>query len=212
MAEELVFAARNSSRAGFNFTAHMRSLCIDIARRLPQMSHICMDRVALAFCQTRKRVSHGLYAALTPMRFECGSVYAMRQAQRYRCQRLFDETGKEYLYILSFYLPRFLQISCREKLVTVFHELWHISPAFDGDIRRHEGRCYVHSHSQRQYDAKMQQLVHQWLSLSPPEYLYGFLQFNFRQLERRYGNIYGTRIPQPKLIPVDALDALTDDR
>ena len=176
------------------------------------MSHIRMDRVAVAYCQTRKRVSHGLYAALTPMRFEGGCVYVTRHAQRYRCQQIFDETGAEYLYILSFYLPRFLQISCQEKLVTVFHELWHISPGFDGDIRRHDGRCYVHSHSQRQYDARMQQLVSQWLSLSPPAYLYGFLQFNFRQLERRYGNVYGTRVPQPKLIPIDAIDAVARDR
>ena len=35
-----------------------------------------------------------------------------------------------------------------EKLTTVFHELYHISPMFDGDIRRLEGRYHVHSHSQ----------------------------------------------------------------
>ena len=42
---------------------------------------------------------------------------------------------------MSFYLPRFCDQSLDEKLSTVMHELWHISPAFDGDIRRLPGRC-----------------------------------------------------------------------
>ena len=202
--DEKVVVTRQRSSAGFNFTAHMRTLCVDVTRRLPAMSHIRMEHVAVAFCQARKRVSHGLYAALTPMRFEGGSVSGIRQGRRYTCQRLYDESGKEFLYILSFYLPRFLQVALEEKLVTIFHELWHINPAFDGDIRRHHGRCYVHSHSQRQYDAQMQQLVNQWLAKSPPEHLYGFLRLNLRQLERRHGPVYGMKIPHPKLIPIDA--------
>ena len=193
----------NSSRRGFNLTAHVRTLCADVTTRLPDLSHIDMARVAVAFCQARKRVSHGMHASLTPMRFECGSPYTVRHGRRYTCQRLYDSHGREFLYILSIYLPRFMDCSFKEKLVTVFHELWHISPDFDGDIRRHEGRCHVHSHSQKQYDAHMETLVDEWLALSPPDHLYQFLRLRFDELSCHQGPIYGTKIPNPKLIPAD---------
>jgi hypothetical protein len=85
----------------------------------------------------------------------------------------------------------------------VVHELWHISPRFDGDLRRFGGRCYAHSASQRRYDAKVEQLVDRWLSLEPPASVYNFLRYEFRELVRRYGRVYGVKIPTPKLIPVE---------
>ena len=81
-----------------------------------------------------------------------------RRTGGYTIQRLFDSKGQEFLYILTFYLPRFMDLSFREKLITVFHELWHISPQFDGDLRRHPGRCYAHTSSQKEYDAEMEVL------------------------------------------------------
>lgn len=193
----------DSIRRGFNITAHVRTLCIDVTKRLPEMTHIDMTRVAVAFCQARKRVSHGMYASLTPMRFERGSLYMARHGRRYTCQRLYDTQGREFLYILSLYLPRFMDCPFKEKLVTIFHELWHISPDFDGDIRRHGGRCHVHTHSQKEYDTHMEQMVDDWLRRSPPDHLYNFLRLRFDELYRRHGPVYGNKIPNPKLIPVD---------
>ncbi|MCH2128647.1 MAG: hypothetical protein MK179_05855 [Pirellulaceae bacterium] len=193
-------SASTTVQVGFNITAHVRTLCADVTTRLPQMSHIDMRRVAVAFCQARKRVSHGMYASLTPLRFEAGSLYSMRGGRRYTCQRLYDPDGNEYLYVLSIYLPRFMDCPFKEKLVTVFHELWHISPLFDGDIRRFEGRCHVHSQSQKEYDDHMECLVDDWLERSPSEHLYHFLSYRFDELNKRHGPICGTKIPHPKLI------------
>lgn len=106
------------------------------------------------------------------------------------------------LYLLSFYLPRFLELPWREKLATVIHELWHVGPEFDGDLRRHAGRCYAHTHSQRKYDEHVAGLVDRWLSLGPPDELHAFLQHDFRELDRRHGPIYGLMLPSPKLIRV----------
>jgi hypothetical protein len=190
-------------RCGFNFTHHIRLVCQDMVTRLPQLSHIDLRKVAISFCQTRKSVPHGLQAALTPMRFEGGRRWTFRHGKRLGVQQLLDPNGNEMLYILSFYLPRFLEQSYREKLVTILHELWHISPQFDGDLRRHSGRCYAHSHNEREYDAAMARMAEQWLSQSPPPELLGFLHESFQSLHRRYGGVYGTRIPSPKLVPLD---------
>lgn len=195
-------AARRKARPGFDFTLNMRRVIDELIARLPELSHIDMSQVAIAFCQTRKDVSHGLQASLTPMRFEGGSLTTVRRQRTYTVQRLFDDNGREMLYILSFYLPRFLQTDLREKLVTILHELWHISPNFDGDLRRHEGRCYIHSHSQAEYDEEMGRLADRWLALDPPEETYHFLRYNFQQLSEIHGGMHGVKIRQPKLIPV----------
>jgi hypothetical protein len=189
--------------AGFDFTFHMRRLCEDVAARLPEMGHIDVGRVAICFAQARKAVRHGLYATLTPLRFEGGTLVQRRRRRNYAIQRVYDDAGREMLYVLKFYLPRFLDTSFEEKLTTVFHELWHISPDFDGDLRRHEGRCYAHTASQKEYDAAMTHLWRRWLALAPPENLYGFLRLRFPELEQRYGAIYGMKMPHPKLLPVE---------
>lgn len=188
---------------GFHFTDRMQVLCEDICVRSPRMRHIDMSKVAVSFNQTRKRVRHGMWASLTPMRFENGARQTVRGGRRYAAQRLLNAQGEEMLYILSFYLPRFMQLSFSDKMITVFHELWHISPDFNGDIRRHPGRCHVHTQSEKEYDAEMEVYFHEWLQLSPPSELYGWLKRKFADLEREHGCVIGNRIQHPKLIPLN---------
>jgi hypothetical protein len=190
-------------RPGFDVTGHVRSLCLDIAARLPEMQHVDVRHMAFSFSQVRKRSRYGMWASLTPMRFKDGALVEVRRGRPYTFQRMYDNNGREMLYIFTVYLPRFLDLSFREKLVTVFHELWHISPAFNGDLRRHAGRCYAHTHSQKSYDAAMEKLANRWLSLAPPESVYGFLHCTFTELARRHDGVYGARVRHPKLIPLD---------
>ena len=186
---------------GFDFTSAMRCLCVDIVHRLPELTHVQFDRVAVNLCQARKRVSHGIYASLTPLRFVDGARQKKIRGRRYGVDLLCDSAGREYLYLLSFYVPRFMDTTWEEKLSTVFHELWHISPEFNGDLRRHAGRCYAHGPSRRSYDAQMDRLAQQWLAQSPPEHLYDFLLRSFDELVAEYGKIVGTHWPTPKLVP-----------
>lgn len=188
---------------GFDFTGHIRNLCADMIARVEELTHIDLDRVAIRYCQARKAVAHGIQASLTPMRFQHGSLYTTRRRRRWTIERITDPSGREMLYLLSFYLPRFQQLPYEEKLITVFHELWHISPHFDGDIRRLPGRFHVHSARQCEYDAEMRKLADKWLALDPPAPLHAFLRLNFRQLASAHGGVYGLRIRTPRLIPYD---------
>ena len=84
----------------------------------------------------------------------------------------------------------------------MFHELWHIGPDFDGDLRRFAGRYYAHGSSQDDFDATARRLAQQWLSASPPENLYDFLHCSFAELVEEFGGVCGQRIRTPKLIPL----------
>ena len=188
---------------GFNFTAHMRRLCEEIVARTPRLAHVDLSRMLVAFAQTRKRSEFGLHASLTPMRFQGGVLTCRRRGHTYALQRLFLPQGQEVLYVLTFYLPRFMDLAFQEKLVTVFHELWHISPEFNGDLRRHPGRCYAHTVSQKQYDAEMAGLVQSWLATEPPAETYSFLRLSFAELRGSFGRVLGTKARRPRLLPVD---------
>ena len=185
----------------FDFSRAMQALCADIVRRLPEFHHVHMEQVAVTFAQTRAGVPHGLQAKLTPMRFAGGELVTSRSGRPWTVQRLFLGE-REILYLLTFYLPRFLEHSFQEKRITVMHELYHISPLFNGDIRRHEGRYHVHSHSQKAYDQQMAGLVADYMRAQPPPALYQFLEFDFRTLSTSHGGVVGLRVPIPKLVPL----------
>lgn len=187
--------------AGFNFTGHMEALIRHACACVPELSHVQMDAVAVTYRQTRKAVSHGLQACLTPLRFEHGALQTEIQGRRWSMPRLIGPSGQDLLYLLSFYLPRYLNRPFHDKLVTIFHELWHIGPAFDGDLRRHEGRCYMHSPRQADFDAQAESLLQTWLAAHPPRELYAFLQHDFRQLASFHGGVCGIKAPIPKMLP-----------
>ena len=191
---------RRRKPVGFNFTGYMDQVCRAIAADNPELAHVDMDRIATAYAQARNRTTYGLYASLTPLRFAGGERTEVRRKRKVTIQRIMHQ-GREMLYVLRFYLPRFLDLDFREKLITIFHELWHISPHFNGDLRRHPGRCYAHTHSQAQYDEQMGVLADRWLAERRPEELVAPLRVDFLEIHQQHGGIWGLRVPRPRIIP-----------
>jgi hypothetical protein len=184
-----------------DFCGRMRRVCEDIADRCETFHHVRMPSVLLTFTPCRNRSLYGLQARVTPLRFRDGRLTRRHGPVEYQVQR-FVVDGSEMLYILTFCLPRFLDQPFEEKLVTVFHELYHMSPAFDGDLRRHPGRYAVHSHSKACYDARMAELVAEYVANHPEPELFDFLRPGYQDLWDRHGGITGAVVPRPKLLPV----------
>ena len=187
----------------FDFCGHVRRLCDDITRRCPELAHIDVGRLLFGMTQARSGRRHGLQARVTPLRFHDGRLTRQRRGVAYQVQRyLVDD--RDMLYLVTFCLPRFLDQDFDDKFVTLFHELFHISPEFDGDLRRHHGRYDLHSHSKKDYDQQMAELARAYLATKPDPALYGFLRLNFVQLQHRHGSVAAVVVPRPKLIPVSA--------
>jgi hypothetical protein len=144
-----------------------------------------------------------LQARVTPLRFHEGRLQRQRRGISYQVQRYFVG-DQEMLYVLTFCLPRFLDQSFDDKFITLFHELYHIGPAFDGDLRRHQGRYAIHSHSKRGYDEYMAALARSYLADGAAPELHAFLRLNFAQLQQRHRHVVGAVVPRPKLIPIPA--------
>ena len=184
----------------FDYTAAIAAVCGDICFRVPELRHIDMSRVAVGFSQTKNCEPFGIFASATPLRFENGEQFQESRGRLWTVQRHFRPDGVEYLYILYFYVPRFIELPLHQKLDTIVHELYHINPLFNGDIRRFAGRQYKHG-SQKRYDQKVHQLVQYWLKQDPPSDLWEFLCYNYQDLKAKFGQPSGTRIPSPKIIP-----------
>ncbi len=185
----------------FDFCTAMHRLVMDVAIRCAEFRHLQAPRILLTVTQARTNGVNGLHARVTPLRFPGGASVRMRRGFPYQIQRYFVE-NHEYLYLLTFCLPRFLDLPFEQKFVTFFHELYHFGPAFDGDIRRHEGRCHVHSHSQRQYDMRMAELARDYLARKPDPGIYAFFRLNFAQLRARHTSVTGIVVPHPMMIPL----------
>lgn len=195
-------AASPSPAAGpFDFTGHIRRVCVDAIRRCPELAHIDPPAVLFSAIPARNRSRYGLQARVTPMRFRDGAAVRRFRRTDYRVQRYFVD-GREVLYLVSFSLPRFLEQPFEEKLVTIFHELYHIGPRFDGDLRRHAGRCEVHTGSKRAYDVRMAALVKRYLANHPEPEVLDHLRFRSLELRRAFAGVAGIVVPRPKMVPL----------
>ena len=184
-----------------NLTGELERLIFDITARSPQLQHIVPERLLVCVSSGRPTAG-GSLAKIHPLRFAGGerSMQARRGRRNFLCTMpTILHKGEEMLYVIYFLVPRFLELSFREKLVTVFHELYHISPAFDGDIRRFPGKNYAHGSSTRSYNALMGELVDRYLAQAPEPSLLLFLQGNLAELRSRHRSIVARRLQAPRI-------------
>jgi hypothetical protein len=184
-----------------NLTGELERLIVDITARCPELQHVAPERLLVCVSSGRPGVG-GSLAKIHPLRFAGGerSVTSRRGRRRVLCTMpTITHQGEEMLYVVYFLVPRFLELSFREKLITVFHELYHISPACDGDIRRFPGRNYAHGSSTKIYNALMGVLVDAYLERLPELSRLSFLEGNLAALRERHGAIVARRLQAPRI-------------
>ncbi|MBJ6749095.1 putative metallopeptidase [Geomonas anaerohicana] len=184
-----------------NLTGELERLIYDITLRSPELHHIIPEK--LLVCVSSGRDSRGgSLAKIHPLRFAGGerSVKSRRGRRSVLCTMpSITHRGEEMLYVIYFLVPRFLELSFREKLITIFHELYHISPACDGDIRRFPGRNYAHGSSTMAYNLLMGQLVDRYLAEIPDRSALDFLEGNLAALRSRHSAIVARRLQAPRI-------------
>lgn len=125
---------RPASSSRPNVSRAVRLLIRDVARRLPEFRHVRADRLIVVAGEAR-RASR---ATVRPLRFQETATLVSENGKRRKPRVSFR--GHDVLYVVTL-RPLFFRSSTPEKRVeTVLHELFHISPAFDGTLdpkRRH---------------------------------------------------------------------------
>ena len=184
-----------------NLTGELERLIRDIAARTPEFAHLAPEK--LLVCVSSGRPGRGgSLAKIHPLRVAGGekSVQRRRGRRSVLCTMpTITHQGEEMLYVIYFMIPRFLELSLQEKLITIFHELYHISPACDGDIRRFPGKNYAHGSSTKSYNERMGRLVDAYLELLPTRSALDFLEGDLAALRSRHGAIVARRLQAPRI-------------
>ncbi len=188
-----------------NLTDTLTLIIGEIVSTVPLFRHIDLNRCAVCLSSNRSGSRGGTFGKLVPLRFEGGSRVIRYRGCYYRMPGVNLEE-RELLYLIYFYMPRFFDAEPKEMIKIIFHELFHISPEFNGDIRRMGEKKAAHGHSKKHYDSLYEREVdpfHKWIMHTS---YYKFLALNSRQLADQF-TLKGLRIKVPRPDPVPAREA-----
>ena len=188
-----------------NITDVLTLIIREIVRFSPVFSHIDTDRLLVSLASNRSGGRGGaILGKLVPLRFENGM-----KTMRYR-GRLFTMPEIRHreipqLYIVYFYTPRFFDLPAEEKLRVIFHELYHINPEFNGDIRRMGKKKAAHGHSRKHFDFHFIEEAEAFGSGIRDTGYYRFLSLSTKELEETFSRITGLRVKTPRPVAVKGI-------
>ncbi len=178
----------------------MTQLIAEVASSVPDFKQFDAKRIRVSASFNRSRNRGGVLAYVVPLRYRDGVPVELRKHRG----RLYHwamvpqkHEGHEILYYMYFMLPRFLGLSLREKIETVVHELYHIHPTFNGDLRRFKGRSKLHG-DPKEFDRNVRDLTDIYLGGDHNPETYEFLRGGPYHLRLRYGEIRAHHFPEPK--------------
>jgi len=191
------------ARKPYNLTDDVSLLVHLLVRRVPALAHIRPGQLIHGISQARTRSRYGVYAQCHALRFRHGArEHKTRDGHAWQWP-IVRVGGQEILYYITYFLPRFLDQPPHERLHTLLHELHHISPRFNGDLRRFPGRNTFHG---AEFDASVERLVHASLPEIEPG-RFPFLNLTFDELVARFGGVVGNRLKrfQPRKVRLEDL-------
>lgn len=160
-----VQAARLPQRERSDWSLGLIRILRDIQLRVPEFAHLQPERILVTAGQARKRSR----ATIRPY---CFADTATRRSESGLLEKpLVKLGGKVIRYEIVLRPLFFLRSTPLERLRTLFHELFHLSPEFDGTLdetRRHT------SMPRRQFDAKILPLMKHY-ALTAPSWVHDLL-------------------------------------
>mgnify|MGYP001127074754 CR=1 FL=1 len=194
---------RERVAASINVTDVLTLVVKEIAGRSESYRHIDAGRTLVCLSSNRAGGRGGaIYGKLVPLRFKDGAQSLRYRGRTYTMPRIVY-AGIEQRYVVYFYFPRFFDLPAAEKLRVIFHELHHISPQFDGDIRRMGRVKSAHGASRSGFDRQFERemgVFNEWIADTP---YFNFLSMDSRGLMSSFTRIKGRRLKMPRPVLLD---------
>jgi predicted metallopeptidase len=140
-------------------TLAVKRLIRDAAARIPELAHVRASRVLVVAGEARGTSR----ATVRP-----GNLGPARGGGRRRYVRV---RGRSILYVITLRPLWFAASTPEERVATVFHELYHLSPRFDGTL--HHGRRHAKL-ARPAFDRRVGALLGRYLARAPAEVLAPF--------------------------------------
>jgi len=175
----------------------LERLISDITRVCRGFAHVDPGRLLVGWTSSRKR-RFGIYATIYPLRFARGRTSVSARGAVWHLPRIVRD-GREIFYVVTFYVPRFLSLEPRARLAVVFHELFHVSEACDGDLRRFEGHRSAHGRSVNAFEAGFQADLAVYSASRRARFFQDLLSLSHREILSRHGGVIPRRVRRPVL-------------
>ena len=185
-----------------NLSETLTSIMQNIVQFSPSLNHIDINRVLVCIGSNKCGRRGGLYGKLVPLKFENGLEVLKYKGSIYGIPEI-SHNSRTVLYVVYFYMPRFFDLSWEEKLRVIYHELYHISPHFNGDIRRMGKVKTAHGHSKLRYDSLYWNELKRFLNNIQAGPHLNFLEMDSKTLFIHYKKVTGIRMKNPKPVVLE---------
>lgn len=157
MAPKTLKPSKGSKRV--DFSAALRQILADIAARVPEFQHLEPERILVTAGQARKR------SRATTRPFAFAETGTRRSENGILWKPIVKVRGKRIRYEITLRPLFFMRSTARERLHTIFHELYHMSARFDGTLET----ARRHAHLPRKaFDKELKPIVRRYTEVMPP--------------------------------------------
>jgi len=139
--------------SSINLTDILTLIIHDMIKATNEFKNFDLNKILVCCASNRKDCIGATYGKLLPLRFKDGSEIIKHNSRFYTIPKL-NINNSEILYIIYFYIPKFFNLSAKDKVKVMFHELYHINPEFNGDIRRMGEFKTAHGYSRKFFEEK----------------------------------------------------------
>lgn len=186
----------------FNITDALTLIIKEMINNTEEFKLFDINKILLC-CGTNKSTSRGgIYGKLVPLKFENGNDIIKHKGFYYTIPRL-TINNIEIIYIIYLYIPKFLDLTAKQKIDVMFHELYHINPEFNGDIRRMGKFKKAHGHSRKSFDEKYREYAEVFYEKIEDTPFMNFLNMDTHALKKEFKRICYRRMKVPKPVRID---------
>lgn len=186
-----------------NLTDVLSLIIHDMIKSTEEFRSFDMNRILVCCASNRKDCRGAIYGKLCPLRFKDGSEIIKHNGRFYTIPKL-KVSNTEILYIIYFYIPKFFNLSAKDKVNVMFHELYHISPEFNGDIRRMGKFKSAHGHSRKAFEEKYIEYADTFFEKIKDAPYYNFLQMDSVSIHEHFKKIKYRRMKTLKPVLLTA--------
>jgi len=180
-----------------NLTDILTLIIHDMVNSTEEFKSFDLNKILVCCASNRKDFRGATYGKLLPLRFKDGSDIIKHNGRFYTIPKV-KLNEVEILYIIYLYIPKFFNLSAKDKVNVMFHELYHINPEFNGDIRRMGKFKSAHGHSRKSFEEKYIEYADNFFRNIKETPYFNFLQMNSEDIQNQFKKIKYRRMKSIK--------------
>lgn len=185
-----------------NISTFLHELISSICRQFSSFSHIDTEKIHVCIASNRTGGRGATFGKVVPLRFQGGQEVTYHRGKCYAMPKI-EVNSIRILYLIYFYIPRFTDLAPVEKLRVIFHELYHIHPECNGDIRRFGKSGSAHGKSKKRFDTQFEREVFEFAQSIQNTSAWGFLSLDTNGIFKNYRTVLSFRMKIPKPIIIE---------